>query len=98
MTTRGGRVFPVASRVLPTLGRSVPVIVTLTGTIVEALSPRCTLLQTADRTYQLTGPAAKGLVTGAAVSVTGREARDRRSVCQQGVPFVVESVESVETG
>jgi hypothetical protein len=62
---------------------------TVTGTVSEGVEPNCLLLGG----YLLVGGDRKELRPGARVAVTGRVDRDLLSICQQGVPLVVASVQ-----
>ncbi|WP_329104344.1 hypothetical protein OG792_29435 [Micromonospora sp. NBC_01699] len=61
---------------------------TLTGVIVAGVEPNCLLL---DGYLLLSGPRDQ-LRGGARVTVTGRVQPGMMTTCQQGTPFVVESV------
>jgi hypothetical protein len=67
---------------------------TVTGTVSEGVEPGCLLLD-ADQgnRYLLVGGLRDELRPGARVRVTGRVDRQLLSVCQQGEPLVVASVE-----
>lgn len=64
----------------------------LTGTVGEGVESGCLILQTAQDSYLLLGDSPhvlQQLRPGATVTVTGYEAPDVMSFCQQGVPFWV---------
>ncbi|WP_373315526.1 hypothetical protein [Planosporangium mesophilum] len=62
---------------------------TVTGTVTAGVEPGCMLL---DGRYLLVGGPRDQLHDGARVAVTGRAQPDMMSTCQQGTPFIVESV------
>ncbi len=61
---------------------------TLTGTVQAGVEPNCFLLDG----NLLVGAPRGALKAGARVTVTGHSQPDLMTTCQQGVPFVVESV------
>ncbi|WP_089010335.1 hypothetical protein [Micromonospora viridifaciens] len=65
-----------------------PGAVTLTGTVQAGVEPGCLLL---DGNLLVGGPR-DALKAGAHVTVTGHPQPDLMTTCQQGTPFVVESV------
>jgi hypothetical protein len=62
---------------------------TLTGTITAGVEHRCLLLDG----YLLVGGDRTVIRAGARVTVTGRIVPDLVTTCQQGIPFMVTSVE-----
>ncbi|MGC9668123.1 hypothetical protein ACNTMW_16400 [Planosporangium sp. 12N6] len=62
---------------------------TLTGTVTAGVEPNCLLLSG----YLLVGGPREQLRDGARVTVTGRVQAGLMTTCQQGTPFVVESVQ-----
>jgi hypothetical protein len=67
--------------------------VTVTGTVTAGVEGNCLLLDAPGGPYLLVGGDRAKLRPGARVAVTGRVDRDLLSICQQGVPLVVASVE-----
>jgi hypothetical protein len=67
--------------------------VTVTGTVTEGVEGNCLLLQAQGGPYLLVGGDRAELRPGDLVTVTGRVDRDLLSICQQGVPLVVASIE-----
>ena len=66
---------------------------TLTGTVTRAaVEGSCLVLVSGDRTYLLVG-AVTGLTAGQEVVVTGHVDPTVATTCQNGTPFMVESVE-----
>lgn len=66
---------------------------TLRGTVEEGVEAGCLVLNTDGGAYLLLGGEQQAaLKPGAKVEVTGRIAADVASFCQQGAPFVVQSV------
>jgi hypothetical protein len=68
---------------------------TVTGTVVEGVEPRCLILQTSGKDYLLMLPASMDRSTvraGAKLVVRGRLQPGMMSYCQQGTPFMVSSV------
>ncbi|MCW3838748.1 hypothetical protein ONA70_01370 [Micromonospora yasonensis] len=61
---------------------------TITGTVENGVEPNCFLLDG----NLLVGAPRGALKVGARVTVTGRSQPDLMTTCQQGTPFVVESV------
>ncbi|BCJ66423.1 hypothetical protein GCM10009779_55380 [Polymorphospora rubra] len=68
--------------------RRPPGLMTLTGTVTAGVEPGCFLLDG----YLLVG-GTPTVRAGARVTVTGRVQADMMTTCQQGTPFVVETVE-----
>lgn len=60
---------------------------TLTGTVQAGVEPGCLLLDG----YLLIGGPREVLTVGASVRVTGKIQPDLMSICQQGIPFMVET-------
>jgi multidrug efflux pump subunit AcrA (membrane-fusion protein) len=69
--------------------------VTVTGTVAAGVEGNCLLLQAQGGPYLLVGGDRAKLRPGALVAVTGRVDRALLSICQQGVPLVVASIEPV---
>ena len=67
--------------------------ITVSGTVIPGVEGGCLLLQAQGGPYLLVGGDRAKLRPGARVAVTGRVDRDRLSICQQGVPLVVASIE-----
>jgi hypothetical protein len=67
--------------------------VTVTGRVSPGVEGNCLLLQARGGPYLLVGGDRAQLQPGARVAVTGRVDRDLLSICQQGVPLVVASIE-----
>jgi hypothetical protein len=67
--------------------------VTVSGTVTAGVEGNCLLLEARGGPYLLVGGDRAKLRPGAMVTVTGRVDRDLLSICQQGVPLVVASVE-----
>ena len=67
--------------------------VTVSGTVTPGVEGNCLLLEAKGGPYLLIGGDRAKLRPGARVAVTGRVDRDLLSICQQGVPLVVASVE-----
>ena len=68
--------------------------VTVIGTVTAGVEGGCLLLEAKGGPYLLVGGDRARLRPGARVAVTGRVDRDLLSICQQGVPLVVASVEA----
>lgn len=68
---------------------------TLRGKVEQGVEAGCMVLHTDDGDYLLFGAPATKAQAGAEVEVTGRIATDVASICQQGEPFVVESIRTV---
>ena len=66
---------------------------TVTGTVSAGVEGNCLLLQAQGGPYLLVGGDHDELRPGALVTVTGRVDRSLLSICQQGVPLVVTSIE-----
>lgn len=60
---------------------------TLTGTVEAGVEPGCLLLDG----YLLVGGPREVLTAGASVRVTGKIQPDLMTICQQGIPFMVET-------
>lgn len=69
---------------------SSPGTLTVSGTVQPGVEAGCLILQAENASYLLVG--GKGLKPGAKVKVRGHIEQDAMSFCQQGTPFVVESV------
>jgi hypothetical protein len=67
--------------------------VTVSGTVTPGVEGNCLLLEAQGGPYLLIGGDRAKLRPGARVAVTGRVDRDLLSICQQGVPLVVASIE-----
>jgi hypothetical protein len=67
--------------------------VTVSGTVTPGVEGNCLLLEAQGGPYLLIGGDRAKLQPGARVAVTGRVDRDLLSICQQGVPLVVASIE-----
>jgi hypothetical protein len=67
--------------------------VTVTGTVTPGVEGNCLLLAAKGGPYLLVGGDRSKLTPGARVAVTGRVDRDLLSICQQGVPMLVASIE-----
>ena len=67
--------------------------VTVSGTVTPGVEGNCLLLEAKGGPYLLIGGDRAKLRPGARVAVTGRVDRDLLSICQQGVPLVVASIE-----
>ena len=67
--------------------------VTVAGTVAPGVEGNCLLLEAQGGPYLLVGGDRAKLRPGVRVAVTGRVDRDLLSICQQGVPLVVASVE-----
>jgi hypothetical protein len=64
---------------------------TLTGTIAAGVEPNCLLLE--DHLLIINDPALQATAkAGATVTVTGRVAEGMMTTCQQGTPFLVDSL------
>lgn len=61
---------------------------TITGTVTSGVEPGCLLLGE----YLLVGGPRDVITAGAKITVTGRVERDLMTTCQQGTPFLVDSV------
>lgn len=70
---------------------------TVSGTVVAGVEAGCRLLATENGSYLLLGVPAAELRVGDGATVTGRVDRSIVSTCQQGIPLVVERVNSVTT-
>jgi hypothetical protein len=81
----------------PTSGTPTPPAgdVTVSGTVTAGVEGGCLLLEAQGGPYLLVGGDRAKLQPGARVAVTGRVDRDLLSICQQGVPLVVASIEPV---
>lgn len=64
----------------------------LHGTIQEGVEANCVLLVTDSKTYLLIGGDRSALNSGAKLTVYGTPEPGLMTTCQQGTPFVVESV------
>ncbi|GAA0812459.1 hypothetical protein Sya03_53660 [Spirilliplanes yamanashiensis] len=65
----------------------------LTGTVAAGVEPGCLILRTGTGDYLLLISGDRSAATpGAKVVVTGTEARDMATTCQQGTPFVVAEI------
>lgn len=92
---------PSASDVvdLPTVkpsGRPNPGATTITGTVTAGVEPNCLLVNDAAGSHLLVfdDPAMRAdAAVGSKVKISGRSEPGMMSTCQQGVPFVVTSVE-----
>jgi hypothetical protein len=67
--------------------------VTVSGTVTAGVEGGCLLLAAPGGPYLLVGGDRAALRPGARVAVTGRVDRGLLSICQQGLPLVVASVE-----
>ena len=67
--------------------------VTVAGEVIEGVEGNCLLLEAPGGPFLLVGGDRDELRPGARVAVTGRVDRDLLSICQQGVPLVVTSIE-----
>ncbi|MEV0650894.1 hypothetical protein AB0I28_37155 [Phytomonospora sp. NPDC050363] len=75
----------------PTKGKSV----TITGTVEAGVEHGCLVLNANGKTYSLLGGDKQILTAGTQVEVTGHEAPDVMSFCQQGLPFQVETARAL---
>lgn len=75
----------------PTKGKSV----TLTGTVEAGVEHGCLILNANGQVYSLFGGDRSVLVAGTQVEVTGHEAPNVMSFCQQGTPFQVETARAL---
>jgi hypothetical protein len=70
---------------------------TITGTVTAGVEPNCLVLTAGDTSYQLVfdDPAMRSdAPVGKKVSLVGRAEPSMMSTCQQGVPFIVTSVQA----
>lgn len=65
---------------------------TISGSISSGVETGCVLLEYEGTTYNLVGAETEELESGAEVEVSGTVSEDAMSICQQGVPFEVDSV------
>jgi hypothetical protein len=77
----------------PTTRLAGKVTVTVTGTVTEGVEPGCLLLDAGGGPYLLVGGDRAKLSPGRRVAITGRVDHSLLSICQQGEPLVVTSIE-----
>lgn len=87
---------PTAKPTGASSGRPNPGATTITGTVTAGVEPNCLLVNDASGSHLLIfdDPAMRAdAAVGSKVKVSGRSEPGMMSTCQQGVPFVVTSVE-----